>query len=63
MNIPLGNKHNITPPGKTKVQEDYLQKLTKFSPGNNVLYPAAANRDGFLWRDIYVSSTLLNRAI
>jgi hypothetical protein len=44
-------------------RKDFFQKLTKFSQGNNVLYGAASNRDGFLWRDTCVSSTQLNRPI
>jgi hypothetical protein len=36
------------------------QKLSKFSQGNNVLDAPASNIDGFLWRYICVSSTVLN---
>jgi hypothetical protein len=37
-----------------------LQKLTQFSPGNNVLDAADSNIDGFLWLYAWVSSTQLN---
>jgi hypothetical protein len=41
----------------------FIQKLTPFSQGSNVLDAAASNIDGFLWRDAGVSSTQLNRPI
>jgi hypothetical protein len=34
-----------------------FQHLKWFSQGNNMVEAAASNIDGFLWRDIYVSST------
>jgi hypothetical protein len=40
-----------------------FQKLTQFSKGNNALEAAASNTDGFLCRDICVSSTHLSIAI
>jgi hypothetical protein len=36
-------------------------KLTQYSEGNSVLHATAAKTNGFLSRDTYVSSTLLNR--
>jgi hypothetical protein len=44
-------------------RKDSFEKLIKFLQGNNVVYTAASNRDGILWRDTYVSPTLLKRPI
>jgi uncharacterized HAD superfamily protein len=44
-------------------RKDSFQKLTKFSQGNNVLYAATSNRDGFLWRVTCVSSSQVNLPI
>jgi hypothetical protein len=46
-----------------KLQEVFLEKLTQFSQGNNVLNPPSSNKNGCLWHDICVSSTHLNRPI
>jgi hypothetical protein len=40
-----------------------FQRVSEFSQGNNLLEAAASNMDGFLWRDTFVSSSQLNRAI
>jgi hypothetical protein len=41
----------------------FFLKVTQFSQGNNDLDTPASNLDGFLWRDICVSLTQLNRPI
>jgi hypothetical protein len=40
-----------------------FQKLTKFSQGNNVLDAPDSNMNGYISRDMYVSSIQLNRPI
>jgi hypothetical protein len=46
-----------------KLQEVFLSKPKSILTGNNMLDAAAANIHDFLWRDIYVSSTQLNRRL
>jgi hypothetical protein len=41
----------------------FFQKITQFSQGNNMLGAAVSNIDGFLWRDIWVSLSQMNRHI
>jgi hypothetical protein len=41
-------------------RKHYFQKLTKFSQENNVLGAAASYKDGFLFRDTFISSTQLD---
>jgi hypothetical protein len=42
---------------KLKLQEEFHQKPTQYSKGNNVLDAPASNTDGFNSRDTWVSST------
>jgi hypothetical protein len=60
---PIWKKHRLSPLWKTYVAEVFLSKLTQFSQENNVIDPPASNTDGFLWRDICVSSNQLSRPI
>jgi hypothetical protein len=48
---------------KPNLQEVFLQKLTQFSQGNNVLGITASNTHGFVSRGTCVPSTQLNRPI
>jgi hypothetical protein len=60
--IGLFEKNEPFPTLKTTFSTKYsFQKLTQFSQGDNVLDAADSNVDGFLWRDVCVSSTQLNR--
>jgi hypothetical protein len=43
---------------ETKICRKYsFQKLTKFAQGNNVLAAPSSNSEGFLLRDVCISST------
>jgi hypothetical protein len=45
------------------LQEVFFQNLNQFTQGDNVLDAAVSKTDGYLWRDICVSSGLLKTPI
>jgi hypothetical protein len=64
LNRPIWKKNSLLPPLNIHVAGCIpFKKLTPFSHGNNVLDAAASNVDSFLWKEICVSSTQMNRPI
>jgi hypothetical protein len=60
LNRLIWNRDNLSPLWKPQIRKYFIQKLTPFSKGINLLDAAASNIDGFLQRDTWVLWTLLS---
>jgi hypothetical protein len=63
LNRPIWNKMSLSPPWKLWFAGSILTKLNSVLTGKQCPACSSSNTGGFLWRDIYVSSTHLSSPI